>query len=135
MQSEHIFNTENVSYKMTPVNAARAWSALKSAMKILENADLAKVDAEKLGMTAINAILSNLGSESITELEKIVLSHTVVTSVEKPYRLADNFDQHFNKYRADLIPVLIEGVKYQFGDFFSGGLGLLKNTALSQIKI
>lgn len=109
---------DDVSYTFTLANAETGWKAFKSAMAVMKDA---KKDASILG-----TILGSLGHPSVDNVEKLVRSNTVVeVPGEKPFRLNDRFDEHFNKHRRHMIKVLLEGVKYQFGDFFdSSALGL-----------
>ena len=121
MESKQI-NIENVTYTMTPANAMTAWTALKNAMKLLQSVDLSS-----LGASVLTTVLANLGDPSIKALEDIVLKHTSCEQDGKLYRLSERFDSHFNQHRGHLIPVLKEGLMYQFADFFIGGGGLLSN--------
>lgn len=128
MESQKQFEHNGVVYLMTPANAMTSWAALKNALRLLQGvnfANLGNTKVEELGASLISVVLSNLGDPSVKVLEDIVLKHTVCQSVEGNYRLSDNPDRHFNQYRANLVPVLVEGLKYQFGDFFSGGGALL----------
>lgn len=126
MESKQI-NIENITYTMTPANAMTAWTALKNAMKLLQAVDLSSGDTKKLGASVLTTVLANLGDPSIKELEDIVLKHTSCEQDGKLYRLSERFDSHFNQHRGHLIPILKEGLVYQFADFFIGGGRLLSN--------
>lgn len=120
MESKQI-NIENVTYTMMPANAMAAWTALKNAMKLLQSVDLSSLgNNKKLGASVLTTVLANLGDPSIKELEDSEQDG-------KLYRLSERFDSHFNQHRGHLIPVLKEGLVYQFADFFIGGGGLLSN--------
>ena len=121
---------------MTPCNAGAAWAAIKNALKLLQSVQGINVNATTpeghsgVGIAVIGAVLSNLGDPSVKALEDIIYKHTVAQAGEsKPYRLSDVFDKHFNQYRSHLLPVLKEGLIYQFADFFTGGAQLLNITA------
>nr|DAS26424.1 MAG TPA: tail assembly chaperone protein [Caudoviricetes sp.] len=119
---------EDVTYTMTPANAMVAWTALKNAMKLFQSVDLSSLgDSKKLGANVLTTVLANLGDQSIKSLEDIVLKHTSCEQDGKQYRLSERFDSHFNQHRGHLLPVLKEGLVYQFADFFIGGGGLLSN--------
>ncbi|OOF40940.1 hypothetical protein BKK47_02610 [Rodentibacter mrazii] len=133
-QSKQI-TIENVTYTMTPANAMAAWTALKNAMKLLQSVDLSSLgDGKKLGANVLTTVLANLGDPSVKALEDIVLKHTSCEQDGKQYRLSERFDSHFNQYRGHLIPVLKEGLMYQFADFFIGGGGLL-NSMANNLKV
>ncbi|HDR0739445.1 putative phage tail assembly chaperone [Pasteurella multocida] len=128
MELQHEFELNGVRYVMTPANAMGAWSAIKNALKLVQGVDLSSVKAgekEQVGYAILTHLLSCLGDPSVKALEDIVLKHTTCCVDGSRYRLSDNPDKHFNQYRSHLIQVLVEGVKYQFADFFSGGGGLL----------
>ncbi|WP_071058733.1 phage tail assembly chaperone [Pelistega sp. MC2] len=146
MTETHAIELDNVTYTMTPANAMASWSALKIALGLLSTVDFsstnvaseddeslndedkAKANQQRLGLTIITSLASNLGHPAVKQMEDIVLRHTSAQiDGGKPYRLSNDLDSHFNKYRSHLITVLITGLKYQFGDFFSGGGGLLSN--------
>lgn len=129
MQEQHQFEYGGVTYLMTPANAMSSWQALKNALRLLQGVDLSQINSGKLeviGASFISTALANLGDPSVKALEEIVLKHTVYQGEQGNQRLSDNPDRHFNRYRSHLIPVLMEGLKYQFGGFFSGGGELLK---------
>lgn len=138
MEQSKQFTLEDTTYTMTPANAMAAWTALKNAMKLLQAVDLStlsadKNSAKKIGTNVLTTVLANLGDPSIKTLEDIVLKHTACEQDGKQYRLSERFDSHFNQHRGHLIPVLKEGLMYQFADFFIGGGGLLKGM-LEKIK-
>lgn len=132
MEQVKQFTLEDITYKMTPANAMAAWTALKNAMKLLQAVDLSAVSAgekagKQLGANVLTTVLANLGDPSVKALEDIVLKHTTCEQDGKSYRLSERFDSHFNQHRGHLLPVLKEGLMYQFADFFIGGGGLLNN--------
>lgn len=136
MEQQKAFELDGVEYVMTPANAMSSWVALKNALKLAEGfqLDFSSGDKQKIGLNVLQNLLANLGDPSVQALEEIVLKHTVCKSEGKSYRLSDNPDRHFNQYRGHLIPILIEGVKYQFADFFSGGGGLLKTMLMGNLQ-
>lgn len=146
MIEAHKIDLDNVTYTMTPANAMASWSALKTALALLSTVDFssanvdtedddslsdeekAKANQQRLGLIILTTLAGNLGHPSVKQMEDIVLKHTSAQiDGGKPYRISNDLDSHFNKYRHHLITVLISGLKYQFGDFFSGGGGLLSN--------
>lgn len=132
MEQRKQFTLEDITYTMTPANAMAAWTALKNAMKLLQSVDLFVASAgenagKKIGANVLTTVLANLGDPSVKALEDIVLKHTSCEQDGKQYRLSERFDSHFNQHRGHLIPVLKEGLMYQFADFFIGGGGLLNN--------
>lgn len=125
MDSTKTITLDNVTYTMTPANAMASWNAIKNALALIKEIDLAG-DVNDLGQNVIVLIASNLGNPAIKTMEDIVLSHTTASvSGAQAYRLSNDLDRHFNQFRSHLITILIEGVKYQFGDFFAGGSSLL----------
>ena len=136
MEQQKQFELDGVVYMMTPCNAGTAWAAIKNALKLLQAVQGINVNATPqdehsgIGIAVIGAVLSNLGDPSVKALEDIIYKHTVAqTGEDKPYRLSDAFDKHFNQYRSHLLPMLKEGLIYQFADFFTGGAQLLNITA------
>nr|DAD91861.1 MAG TPA: tail assembly chaperone protein [Myoviridae sp. ctKZW4] len=128
MEQSKQFTLEDITYNMTPANAAVAWAALKNALKLVQHVDLSNLgNAGNIGANMLTAILANLGDPSIKALEDIVLKHTSCEQDGKQYRLFERFDAHFNQHRGHLLPVLKEGLVYQFADFFIGGGGLLSS--------
>ena len=132
MEKELRFTRDGVQYVMTPANAMASWSALKRAAALFKGVDINEVKdtAGKDAKTsvAIGTLLSNLGEPSVAEIEALVYASTAVQSPgQNPYRLSDALDTHFNEHRAHLIPVLVEGVKYQYSDFFAGGMAMFKD--------
>lgn len=128
MEQELKLDLDGVSYTMTPANAMSSWMALKNAMKLAQGLSLSGVfgkDKQQAGAELLQGVLANLGTPEVKALEDIVLKHTVCSLDGKNYRLSDNPDKHFNQYRHHLIPILVQGVKYQFGDFFNVG-GMLQ---------
>lgn len=123
MEQEKRFELDGVQYVMTPANAMASWTAIKKALGIAQSIQIQSMsgDKQKVGLEVIQALLANLGDPRIQTIEELVIKHTVCSLNGQNYRLSDNPDRHFNQYRGHLIPVLVEGVKYQFGDFFSGG--------------
>ncbi|NBI12493.1 hypothetical protein GVX81_02415 [[Haemophilus] felis] len=139
MEMQHEFELDNVQYVMTPANAMSAWSAVKNALKLVQGVDLSSVKVEsqeKIGYAVLTHLLGSLGDPAVKALEDIVLKHTSCNVEGVKYRLSDNPDKHFNQYRHHLIKVLMEGVIYQFADFFSGGKALLSDMlpANTQVK-
>lgn len=137
MEQSKQFTLENITYTMTPANAAASWSALKEALKLVQHVDLSSLGKEKgnIGASMLMAILANLGDPSIKALEDIVLKHTSCEKDGQLYRLSERFDAHFNQHRGHLLSVLKEGLVYQFADFFIGGGGLLNATLPTQTPI
>lgn len=128
MEQQFQFDLDGVSYTMTPANAMSSWTALKNAMKLAQGLSLDGVfgkNKQQAGAEILQGLLANLGTPEVKVLEDIVLKHTVCSLDGKNYRLSDNPDKHFNQYRSHLIPILVKGVKYQFGDFFNVG-GMLQ---------
>lgn len=137
MEQQKQFEYDGVVYKMTPCNAGAAWAAIKNALKLLQSVQGININAtnpderSRVGVAVLGAVLANLGDPSVKALEEIIYKHTVAQTEDgKPYRLSDAFDKHFNQYRSHLLPVLKEGLIYQFSDFFTGGAQLLNITAL-----
>ncbi|MBN6075804.1 hypothetical protein HYE60_11220 [Aggregatibacter actinomycetemcomitans] len=129
MEQSKQFTLEDITYNMTLANATASWSALKNALKLVQHVDLSNIGNGKgnIGANMLTAILANLGDPSIKALEDIVLKHTSCEQDGKQYRLSERFDAHFNQHRGHLLPVLKEGLVYQFADFFIGGGGLLSS--------
>jgi hypothetical protein len=132
MESELRFTRDGVQYVMTPANAMASWKALKRAASLLKGVDVEEIkagDHEGKTSVAIGTLLANLGEPAVAEIESIVFASTAVqpSGGDKPYRLEDSLDSHFNKHRAHLIPVLVQGVKYQYTDFFAGGMAMLQD--------
>lgn len=134
MEQVKQIDIDGVQYTMTPANAMASWQALKNALKLANNVHFTGSDKQQIGASVISSLLSNLGDPSLKALEDIVLNHTTTIDENgKPFRLSQNPDKHFNQYRSHLLQVLVEGVKYQFGDFFSGG-GKLLNAMLPAVN-
>ncbi|HEY4292054.1 phage tail assembly chaperone [Luteibacter sp.] len=130
MEKELKFSIDGVQYVMTPVNASDSWKALKRASALFKGVDIEKVkgaagNGEKTSV-AIGTLLSNLGDPAVEEIEDLVFASTVAKVGGKVYRISDDFDAHFNQYRSHLLRVLMEGVKYQYSDFFAGVVAMLK---------
>ena len=125
MELQHTIDVDNGTYTMTPANASASWVALKNALKLAKNINLQGItgkDTQEVGVEMLKEILANLGSAELKALEDLVWRHTVFNPIDgQPYRLSDKFNEHFNTQRGDLVPVLVQGVKYQFADFFTGG--------------
>lgn len=139
MEKEFKFELDGVQYLMTPSNAFTAWSALKKALKLVQGVDLSGIatlkDKKQIGFATLTTLLSNLDSPAVQAIEDMVLHHTTVKiGDDKPFRLSDRKDQHLNDYRHHLINLLVSGVKYQFGDFFKGGSGLLPSINLPEMN-
>jgi hypothetical protein len=135
MERELRFTIDGVQYLMTPGNAMAAWNALKRAASLFKGVDIEEVKGAngQDGKTsvAIGTLLANLGDPSISEVEAIVFAGTVAQEPGgKAYRISDSLDAHFNQHRSHLFKVLVEGVKYQYGDFFAGGMEALKEMGL-----
>lgn len=130
MERELKFSIDGVQYVMTPSNAMASWNALKRAASLFKGVDIEEVKkgAGQEGKTsvAIGTLLSNLGEPAVADIEVIVYGSTVANVGGKMYRLSDELDSHFNQYRGHLFRVLVEGVKYQYGDFFAGGMAAFK---------
>jgi hypothetical protein len=131
MERELKFNIDGVQYVMTPSNAMSSWNALKRAASLFKGVDIEEVKGatgnDGKTSVAIGTLISNLGDPAVAEVEAIVFASTVVQASGKPaFRLSDDLDGHFNQHRAHLFEVLVKGVKYQFGDFFAGGMAALK---------
>jgi hypothetical protein len=131
MERELKFPIDGVQYVMTPANAMSSWNALKRAASLLKGVDIEEVKqgAGQEGKTsvAIGTLLSNLGEPAVAEIEAIVFASTVAQVESRRYRLSDELDSHFNQHRSHLVRVLMEGVKYQYADFFAGGMAALKD--------
>ncbi|KVZ03381.1 phage tail assembly chaperone [Burkholderia stagnalis] len=136
MEKQHDIEMDGVRYVMTPADAAAAWTALKNAGALLQGMQAGgfgsadDVDQTAIAAACISTILSNLGRPEVAQLEAVVWASTAATvNGGPPYRVRDKFSEHFNQYRAHLIPVLIAGIKYQYADFFGGSAfsGLFRN--------
>lgn len=126
MDNEKRITLDGVTYVMTPANAATAWAALKRAGRLLNGVELSKDDHKAGTSRAIGAILSNLGDPAVTDIENLVFGHINVAPAEgKPFRLQDKLNEHFNAHRSHMMPLLMQGASYQFGDFFAGGMAAL----------
>ncbi|AWQ84162.1 TPA: hypothetical protein RQ911_002014 [Pseudomonas aeruginosa] len=122
MNQEHRLTLDQVTYLMRPANALPAWNALKKAARLLQGLEL----GEGSESAALGAILGNLGDPVVAEVEQLVLQHINVQPQDgQAFRLVDRLDTHFNQHRAHLLPLLIEGVKYQFADFFGAAMPAL----------
>lgn len=130
MEKELKFSIDGVQYLMTPANAMESWNALKRAASLLKGVDIEEVKKgsgqEGKTSVAIGTLLSNLGEPAVAEIESIIFAGTVAQVGGRRYRLSDELDSHFNQYRGHLVRVLMEGVKYQYSDFFAGGMAALK---------
>ena len=109
MEQNKQFTLEDITYNMTPANAAVAWAALKNALKLVQHVDLSNLgsNAGNIGANMLTAILANLGDPSIKALEDIVLKHTSCEQDGKQYRLSDLFFADFNHDRGLFLRVLI----------------------------
>lgn len=109
---------DDVTYTFSLANADAAWKAFKEACSVLKTANK---DA-----TIMATVLGSLGEPAIEKAEKLVRNNCVVQVEGQPaFKLTDQFDTHFNKYRKHLTKVTIEGLKFQFEDFLdSSVLGL-----------
>lgn len=119
MEAEKRLELEGCVYIMRPANAIASWGALKAAGAVFKGME---IDSGNVGQTKIDigAILGNLGDPAIAKIERIVFEHTnVQVEGEKPFRLVDRIESHFNDRRGDLIPVLVAGIQYQYADFFT----------------
>lgn len=126
---ENTLKTEHAEYIMRLGNAAQAWNALKKACELLSHLKLGKTGQIKdLEVEAAMQVIAHIGDDSVANIERIIYENTTVKKNGEVFRLSDRFDEHFNECRADMIPVLIEGVKFHFGDFFSAGLKFLPTT-------
>ncbi|AKJ42830.1 phage tail assembly chaperone [Pragia fontium] len=121
MEMKQEFSVDDVTYVMTPANAVAAWSALKKAASLLRGLEFGHGQQP----VSIGTLLSNLGDPVVNDIEKLVFEHTSVSIEGNAFKLSNKVNEHFNKYRSHMINVLVEGVKYQFSDFFSGGESLL----------
>jgi len=102
---------DGVTYVYTMANAEPAYKAFKAACAVLK-------DANK-DSSIIAVIASNLGHSAVEACEKLVRANLSVKPVEGDmFKINDRFDSHFNKHRKHLILVMVNGMKYQFGDFF-----------------
>lgn len=131
MEKEYRLELGEATYVMRPCNATAAWNALKAAGGLFRGMAIETGEDGNTSMD-IGSLLSNLGDPAMTRIEQIVYEHTTVSIDGKNYRLSDKVDTHFNEHRSDMIPVLIDGIKYQFQGFFSSGVSaslarLLKN--------
>ncbi len=133
MNAEHRINLDGISYVMRPANAMPAWNALKKAARLLQGVKIERGEGSE--SLAIGAILANLGDPVVAEIEALVLQHVNAQPEEgAAFRLADRADAHFNQHRGHLLPLLIEGVKYQFGDFFVAAMPALSAILPGQAK-
>lgn len=113
---------DGISYFLTPANAISAWNALKKAGSLLKGASVDAADSS----SAITALLSNLGDPALKDVEDLIYRNITVQGNGETFKLIDNLNEHFNKYRAHMVPLLVEGAAYQFSDFFKGGMNSLK---------
>lgn len=129
----------NVEYRMNLGNGLKSWAALKKAGKLFKGigtADIMEDDKKtvnqgKLLMVLLDVVLDNAGSPEFADLETIVFNNTVVNiEGSKPYKLAENKEVHFNKFRSHIFPILKNGIVYQFADFIKGN-GLFKAAGLA----
>jgi hypothetical protein len=121
MEQEYRLELGDATYVMRPCNATAAWHALKDAGSLFKGIAL-DTHGDGKSTLDIGSLLGNLGDPAMERIEKIVYEHTTVSKEGKSYRLSDKVDTHFNEHRGDMIPVLIEGIKYQFQGFFSNGV-------------
>ncbi|ARO68694.1 hypothetical protein B9J09_06940 [Xylella fastidiosa subsp. pauca] len=125
MNNEHRFEIEGLTYLMTPANAMAAWQSLKRAGVLLRGMDAdALANTQGTASVALGTLLSHLGDPAVTEIEALVFEQTAIKTPEgTTYRLSpDRLNEHFNTRRTHLLRVLMEGVKYQYSDFFAGGM-------------
>lgn len=113
---------DGVSYFLTPANAISAWNALKKAGALLKGASIDTEDSS----SAITALLSNLGDPALKDVEDLIYKNITVQADGNSFKLIDHLNEHFNKHRAHMVPLLVEGAAYQFTDFFIGGMNSLK---------
>ncbi|MGY0342421.1 phage tail assembly chaperone [Xylella fastidiosa] len=130
MNNEHRFEIEGLTYLMTPANAMAAWQSLKRAGVLLRGMDAdALANAQGTASVALGTLLSHLGDPAVTEIEALVFEQTAIKTPEgTTYRLSpDRLNEHFNTRRTHLLRVLMEGVKYQYSDFFVGGMAAFQD--------
>lgn len=134
-----IFKLDDVEYRMNLGNAIKSWAALKKAGKLFKGigaADVLEDDKKtinkgKMMMTILDVVLDNAGSDEFNAIEAIVFNNTIINKDdEKPFKLSDKKETHFNEYRSHILPVLKQGVVFQFADFFKGN-GLLETAGLA----
>lgn len=133
-----IFKVDDVEYRMNLGNGLKSWAALKKAGKLFKGigaADIMEDDKKtinkgKVLMTIIDVVLDNAGSDEFNALEAIVFANTIVNIDDKPFKLNDRKETHFNEYRSHILPVLKQGIVFQFADFFKGN-GLLTAAGLA----
>lgn len=101
---------DGVKYVFNMANAMASYGAFKKACAVLKNADK---DSSLLGV-----LLGSIGDPAVAPAEKLVLDNVVVHVDGETFKLSTRIDQHFNKYRKHLFPVLTNGAKFQYGDFF-----------------
>ncbi|QEG07772.1 hypothetical protein [Salmonella phage SE4] len=136
------FDIDGVTYNMNLANALPAWAVLKKAGKLFKGiggADIVgkdnKVDGKKAMLVILDAVLDNAGSDEVTAIEDLIFKNTVVVVNGTPRKLGDIKDQHFNQYRSHILPILKEGLLFQFADFFKGnGLSGIAGLAMPSTK-
>lgn len=142
MNEPKSFELDDVTYKMTLANALAAWSVLKKAGKLFKGiggADIVgkdgRIDGKKAMLVILDALLENASSEEMAAVEELIFRNTVVVVNDKPRKLIDCKDQHFNEHRGHIFGVLKEGLVFQFADFFKGnGLSGIAGLAMPSMK-
>ncbi|MCS2154349.1 hypothetical protein MUU49_17475 [Scandinavium goeteborgense] len=120
MEAQKTLNLDGVSYIMSPANAFSAWENLQMLLGAIGRS---KMDHPGDGSmaSAIGLAFSVMDTRELAAIQRMVFEYTVVKLSEgQPFKLTDGAETHFNQYRAHLPKLLVEGVIYQFEDFFTG---------------
>lgn len=120
MDTQKTLTLDTVSYTMTPANACGAWENLQMLLGAIGRSKMDRPgDGSMSG--AIGLAFSVMDTRELAAIQRMVFDYTVVKSPEgQLFKLSDGAETHFNQYRAHLPKVLMEGVIYQFEDFFTG---------------
>lgn len=120
MEQRKELELDGVKYFMTPANAYTAWENLQLLLGAIGRS---KMDHPGDGSISqvIGLAFSVMDKPELAAVQRMVFEYTVVKMEnELPAKLNDCGETHFNKYRAHLPILLVEGAQYQFGDFFTG---------------
>ncbi|CAQ85194.1 MULTISPECIES: phage tail assembly chaperone [Photorhabdus] len=80
----------------------------------------------------VGAIVSNVGSQEMQGIEQFILKYVTVTDADGNTVLlqkSDDFNRHFNTYRAHYFQLIIDGLKFHFADFLPNGAASVINTS------
>jgi hypothetical protein len=117
---------DDCTYIINLSNASPALEMLLSLGPILEDLTLPMDKDAEIRELPVGKILARLNSPDFGQLRNFLIAHiNVIRDGAKPYRFADNYDQHLDMYPAHYVPVLVKSFGFQFSRFFRAGAGAL----------